>query len=149
MKTSDSISKIAPALTRAWKQIGSAKKDGTNPHYKSHYSTLAEVIDVVKGPLLEQGISVLQPTSDASVETILLHESGEWISGSTQIICAKPHDPQAQGSAITYAKRYGLQAMCCVPSEDDDGEGAMDRKTITRRDPNADLQAAASQQQKW
>ena len=79
MKTSDSIAKIAPALTKAWKNIGSAKKDGANPHYKSAYSTLAEVIEVVKGPLLEQGISVLQPTSEATVETILLHESGEWI----------------------------------------------------------------------
>jgi hypothetical protein len=62
------------------------------------------------------------------VETLLLHESGEWISCQTPIVCAKQNDPQAFGSAITYAKRYSLQAILGVPSEDDDGESAMERK---------------------
>jgi ERF superfamily protein len=147
---SESITKISSALSIAWENIGSAKKDGTNPHYRSSYSTLSEVIEVVKKPLLDQGIAVLQPTVSEGdkeyVETILLHVSGEWISGRTLIVCAKPHDPQAQGSAITYAKRYGLQAMCCVPSEDDDGEGAMDRQKKVK-DPNAELQALGSKKQ--
>jgi hypothetical protein len=63
----------------------------------------------------------------AGVETIIMHESGEWIANEFLLKCAK-NDPQGMGSAITYARRYGLQAAAGVPSEDDDGEGAMQRK---------------------
>lgn len=62
------------------------------------------------------------------VETILLHTSGEFISSETRVEVAKVNDPQALGSAITYARRYGLQSLVALPAEDDDGEGAMGRK---------------------
>jgi hypothetical protein len=54
---------------------------------------------------------------------MLLHVSGEWMSSTLEIPASK-HDAQGYGSAITYGRRYGLQSMCGVPAEDDDGNAA-------------------------
>lgn len=127
MKSSPTIDKIAGALVKAQKAIGSAKKNQENPFFKSSYADLAEVVEVIKKPLNDNGIVVLQPVSGDLLETVLLHESGEWLSGEVKIVNSKPNDPQAQGSAITYARRYGLLSMLNVPSEDDDAESAVER----------------------
>ena len=68
----------------------------------------------------------LQEQGYAGVETILMHESGEWISNKLLLACKK-QDPQAMGSAITYARRYSYQSVLGIPSEDDDGEKSMQR----------------------
>lgn len=151
MNHSESIKAISPAIVIAWENIGSATKDASNPYFKSKFATLGEVMSVVKEPLLKQGIAILQPVDGDHVETILLHTSGEWISGRMKLVCAKENDPQALGSAVSYAKRYLLQAMCFVPSEDDDGEGAMKRQQSQaprQPDPNDLLQDAAKKRQK-
>lgn len=152
MNKSDSIAKISPALLKAWANIGAVTKDAENPFFKSDYATLGAVMEVVKQPLLDQGIIILQPIVDGEyVETILLHESGEFISGTMRLVCAKPNDPQAMGSATTYNRRYGLQSMCFVPSVDDDAEKGMARqstgKTPARKDPNDELQMQAKRPQ--
>lgn len=127
MQKSDSIVKLAEALHKAQKSIKSALKDSTNPHFKSKYAGLPSVIEAVKEPLLDNGITFLQGIKGApngvAVETMLLHTSGEWISETLEIPATK-QDAQGYGSAITYARRYGLQAMCGVPAEDDDGNAA-------------------------
>lgn len=125
---SETITKLAVSLIKAQKAIMPATKDATNPHYRSKYADLTAIIDAVKGPLNDNGIAFLQVVNATpAVETILLHESGEWMSSVTPVYCGKPNDPQALGSGITYAKRYGLQAMLGLPTEDDDGEAAMPR----------------------
>ncbi len=128
MKTSESIKAIAPALLKAQMEIGAAKKEAENPFYHSTYADLGEVMRVCKKPCNDNGITILQP-QDADengnyVETVLLHESGEFISSRMKVAVKADHDPQALGSAISYAKRYSLQAMLFIPSEDDDGEKA-------------------------
>jgi hypothetical protein len=127
MNKSDTIQALAQALAKAQLEIKAALKDSTNPHFKSKYADLSSVIDAVKAPLLKHGISFLQGVYDAeggvAVETILLHTSGEWISSTLRIPATK-QDAQGYGSAITYGRRYGLQAMCGVPAEDDDGNAA-------------------------
>jgi hypothetical protein len=133
MNKSETIGKLAAALVKAQIQMRPAIKDSNNPFFKSKYADLKEVIDTVKIPLNSFGITFLQivevdEQGRQVVETTLLHESGEFISGKTLVVTAKQNDPQALGSAITYAKRYGLQAMCGIPTEDDDGEAAMARK---------------------
>lgn len=119
-------------MAKAQGNIGSAVKGAKNSFFKTSYSDLGSVMEAVKQPLLDQGISVLQMVGRDElgpyVETILLHESGEYISGMTPIICSKQNDPQSMGSSITYSKRYGLQAATFTPSVDDDGEVAMNRK---------------------
>ena len=128
MKTSESILKIAPDFLKAQKEIESAKKNAENPFFKSNYADLNAVINSIKKSLNDANISVLQPIGHDEqgnyVETILIHSSGEYFSGQ-MIITPIKTDPQAEGSAITYARRYGLQSMLFLPAEDDDGETAM------------------------
>ncbi len=124
MKTSESILKITPAFLKAQKNIESVIKDQTNPYFKSKYADLTGVIDACKDKLNAEDIAVLQPIDGMSVETVLVHTSGEWFSSLTPIVCKEANNPQALGSAITYAKRYGLQSMVLLPAEDDDANKA-------------------------
>jgi hypothetical protein len=128
MNKSDSIKEIAAALVKAQAAIKGAVKDATNPHFRSKYADLTSVIDAVKDALNTNGITFLQPVTfsdeGVSVETVLMHSSGEWISEKLAVPVSK-HDAQGVGSAISYGRRYGLQAMCGVPSEDDDGNDAV------------------------
>lgn len=124
MKTSETITKITPAFLTAQKNIVSVIKDSSNPFFKSKYADLTAVIDACKDKLNAQGIAILQPIDGMNVETILVHESGEWFSSSTPIVSKESNNPQSLGSAITYAKRYGLQSMVLLPAEDDDGNKA-------------------------
>jgi hypothetical protein len=131
MKTSESIVNITKALLTAQKTMEAAVKDSKNPYFKSSYADYNSVLQACKGPLNSVGVVILQPhvTNERGtfVETILLHETGEFISSETQVTVAKANDPQALGSAITYARRYGLQSLVSLPAEDDDGEKAMAR----------------------
>ena len=131
MNRSESISKIAVALLKAQSSMGNAVKGAANPFFKSKFADLNSVREAVTPALNANGIAVLQPTTTldgkAFVETTLLHESGEFISSLTEIVTAKSNDPQAAGSGISYARRYGLQSFLSVGAEDDDGEAAMGR----------------------
>jgi hypothetical protein len=131
VKTSESVANIAPALIAAQIAIQHVVKDKTGKietakaSYQYKYSDLGSVIEAVKPHLNANGIAFVQcPTGQAGsvgVTTTLLHTSGEWISETTYMPVAQS-TPQAYGSAITYAKRYGLQSMTGLPSEDDDGK---------------------------
>jgi len=127
---SDTLAKIATALAAAQPQFGSAIKDSENPHFRSRFATLASVWDAIREPLSANGLSVTQlPGHDdgrITVRTVLLHTSGEWIACSVSLRPVKD-DPQGVGSAITYGRRYGLEAVTGIPREDDDGESSMGR----------------------
>jgi hypothetical protein len=149
MNKSETIEKIAPALHKAQGQIKAALKDSTNPHFRSKYADLSSVIEAVKPALQANGITFMQGVHDAvdgvAVETMLLHISGEWMS-STMRVPAVKQDAQGYGSAITYGRRYGLQSMCGVPAEDDDGNAAT-ASTTSRITPVAGSLAALSTQE--
>ena len=127
MKKSEKIEQLASAMSKAQSQMGGAKKTAKNPFFKSNYANLEEVIHCIREPFANNGLSFMQfPIAEddrAGVETIILHSSGEWISNDLLLKCSKV-DPQGIGSAITYARRYGLQAAVGLPSEDDDGNAA-------------------------
>lgn len=129
MKTSEKIDEIAGALVQAQAQMGAAFKDNTNPHYKSGFASLASVILTVKEPLHNNGLSFVQPTIRADgfvgCETRIIHTSGQWIEGELTLPLTK-QDPQAAGSAITYARRYSLMSMLGLPTTDDDAESAIE-----------------------
>lgn len=131
MIKSESLVKLAPALLAAQKNMGAALKDSKNPFFKSNYADLSSVIDAAVPTLNEQGVVALQLTHAENgrnyVRTLLVHESGEYLGSDTEIICSKQNDPQSYGSAITYTRRYGLQSIVTLKTEDDDGEKAMDR----------------------
>lgn len=147
MKTSESIKNLSKALLAAQKNMGGAVKGAKNPYFKSNYSDYNSVLEVAKEPLNEAGVIVLQPTvvreGKTLVETTLLHaDSGEYMSGEMEVVCAKANDPQAYGSAITYARRYALQAMLSIPSVDDDSESAMQRPAQQQAKPAASAPVA-------
>lgn len=132
MNKSESIKELACALAKAQRSMGGAKKDSSNPFYKSTYSDLSSVVTAIREPLSSNGLSFIQATEPSDkdeirVITMLMHESGEWLSSTIAIPVSKA-DAQGYGSAITYAKRYGLQGLLGVPSEDDDGNAAAKAK---------------------
>lgn len=135
MNKSETIGKIAAALVKAQSEMGNATKGATNPFFKSKFADLNSVREACIPVLNAQGVSVLQPTSVIEgklyVETLLLHESGEFISGLYEVVVAKQNDPQALGAAISYSRRYGLQSMVNIGAADDDAESAMGRNTKT------------------
>ena len=120
--------KIAKALLTAQMQMGNAIKDSTNPFFKSKYADLNSVREACMPSLNANGIVVLQPIVHIDgknfVKTILLHESGESMDSYTEIVYNKQNDAQAQGSGITYARRYGLQSFVNIGADDDDGNKA-------------------------
>lgn len=150
MNKSEQIKTLTTALLKAQAEMKAIVKDAENPFFKSDYATLANVIDEVKMPLNDNGIVILQPVMNDIVETTLLHaESGEWISSETKIITAKPNDPQAQGSAITYARRYGLMSLLALPVEDDDGEGATEHKPTGFQKPKQEILHTEQEEPEW
>ena len=119
---------IATALAAAQINMGKALKQANNPHFRSKYADLGSVMDACLPALNERGIAVIQPTGENElgrfVETILIHgESGEQLSCRVPLIVGK-NDMQGYGSAVTYARRYGLMAMAGIAAEDDDGNAA-------------------------
>lgn len=130
MNKSDSIVNIAPALLAAQRAIRTAVKGADNPYFESKYADLKTIIEAVKGPLNDNGICFIQGLGwgqhGVTVETMFLHSSGEWMSSTLEVPVSKL-DAQAVGSATAYGKRYGLQAMGGLPTEDDDAEAAMPR----------------------
>jgi hypothetical protein len=120
------------ALVRAQAKMGGASKDGKNPHLKNAYPTLKSVIDACKEPLNSEGLFFLQEVSmevsgrSCMCTTTIGHDSGHSMAFHTRLTWHKETlpNPQEEGSLFTYAKRYGLQSLLGIPSEDDDGNEA-------------------------
>ncbi|MBA1249893.1 ERF family protein [Pseudomonas luteola] len=128
MTKSESIAALAKALAAAQNEIENAKKDSTNPHFRSSYSSLAEILDTCRPVLSKNGLSITQmpgfEDGKVSVETMIMHESGEWISSTLTVPVGK-QDAQGVGSATSYARRYALAAVVGIAQADDDGEAAV------------------------
>ncbi len=122
LRMSEEIGELAKALAAAQAEFQDVVKDKKGYNYK--YSDLASVLQACRPQLAKQGIAIVQrplPTdgTKARIETMLIHTSGQWISGELHIVPAKA-DPQGIGSVITYARRYSIQGMVGLASEDDD-----------------------------
>lgn len=149
MNKSDTIVELAKAMSLAQGEMGGAHKGANNPFFKSKYADLGAVIEAVKEPFSKNGLSYVQfPIEDngrVGVETILMHSSGEWMSNKFTVQLTK-QDAQGAGSAITYCRRYGLQAVAGIPSEDDDGNAASpaaSKQKENKSNPDLDLIADA------
>lgn len=128
MEKSEQINELITALSKAQGIIIPASKDSDNPFFKSKYADLAAVWEVARDPLYKNGLSVIQhPSAEGNivtVETILAHSSGQWMSSKLNMT-AKDSSPQAIGSCITYLRRYTLSSIVGIASEiDDDGNAA-------------------------
>ena len=129
MKQSEALDKFAPAFAKAQGAIEGALKDKTNPAFRSKYADLGACWEACREELSSNGISVIQASGPSSIDgvmiiTRLLHASGQWVEDDGLYLPASKKDAQGFGSAITYARRYGLCAMVGIAPEDDDGNSA-------------------------
>ncbi len=153
MKTSDTINELGAALAKAQACMGPAIKGKRNPHFRSSYADLSAVVEAIREPFTAAGLAWVQaPSVDAgtglvTVSTRILHTSGQWLEASVSAMPGrggKPDlSPQAVGSAVTYLRRYGLQALAGIPSADDDGEAAQGRRSAPRPQQRPQRQAPA------
>lgn len=120
MEKSESIKELATALCSFQGAVEKIKKASTNPFFKSKYANLSDILDVIREPLSQNGLSFVQfPRGKYELTTMLMHVSGEWISESYEMQPTK-HDPQGAGSVITYQRRYALGAILGLNIDEDD-----------------------------
>jgi len=134
MTMSETIGAIAPALVKAQAEIRPIVKDSTNPAFRSKYTSLDAIMEVVRPVLAKNGLIVVQSVLDTidgehstsiTVESRVIHSSGEWIAGVVQVPVMQ-QTSHGFGSALSYGRRYSLSALLSLASdEDDDGNGAI------------------------
>ena len=121
MRTSEQTNEIAEALASAQGEVRNPSYNRVNPHFKSKYADLGEVLSVVRPALSKYGIALMQMTdvTDTGIvlHTRLTHSSGQWIEGVYPVSPMGTH--QQMGAALTYAKRQALSAIVGVAGEDD------------------------------
>lgn len=135
MNRSESIKELAAALAKAQGEMEGAAKDKENQHFRSKYADLGAVWEAIREPLSKHGLSVVQWMRSASdeashcveVETVIMHDSGEWMSDTFAVPVSKM-DAHGFGSAATYARRYALMAACGIAPVDDDANAAVGGK---------------------
>lgn len=127
MNLDHSNAALFAALALAQAEVENATKASTNPHFKSKYADLAEVLNTVRPVYSKHGIAIVQSTGFdggmVSVTTALVHKEGGYITSVASCTPAKT-DGQGVGAATTYLRRYSLAAACGVAQEDDDGNSA-------------------------
>lgn len=131
MKTSETLTKIAPALVAFQSEVVDPRKNSTNPYFKSKYVELDDLMAAVKPIANKHGLYINNNITTELVEgnkmkvwcqTRLTHVSGEWIESDGQFNLAKGTDPQSCGSSQTYIRRYDISAFLGVAwNPDDDG----------------------------
>lgn len=152
MKHSEQLDKIIPALISAQAKMPVIEKDSRNPHFNSMYASLDGILRVVKPVLQSEGLGLVQsapiPETDEhgqltgfTVETMLVHTSGQFIVGCAPMPLAKA-TPQGAGASITYGRRYSVAGLLAlVIDEDDDGNAASVPAAIApRTGPSSPLQ---------
>lgn len=127
MTTENNMNELATALAKAQAEMKNATLNKVNPHFKSKYADLANIIDTTRAVLAKHGLSVVQTTEmregQLVLVTTLLHTSGQSICGEYPLPMVL-EKPQAMGSALTYARRYSLAAICNISAEEDDDANA-------------------------
>ena len=131
MDTTHATPELFAALAEAQGRIENATKNAANPHFRSKYADLAEVLNTIRPVFADCGLSLIQSPgydgSIASVTTVLAHKSGGFIASTASCVPAKA-DAQGIGSATTYLRRYSAAAIAGIAQEDDDGNAAAHNK---------------------
>jgi len=154
LETSDKLDKILPALLKAQSEMESAKKTAENPHFRSSYADIADVIEAAKVPLGKNGLVIVQGASPVrretemgyvvEVHTRIYHAASAQFIGNTISASTQEPGPQKVGGLHTYLRRYGLQVLCVLPAEDDDGNTAQGNPPRGGGDPRKDPHKAAT-----
>jgi len=123
MEKSENINELIVGLVGFHKEVGKIIKNAKNPFFKSNYGNLNSYLAEIKEPLSNNGLAVIQLPITNGLTTMLSHTSGQYISESMTMQPSK-NDPQGQGSALTYMRRYSLASILNLNAEDDDGNEA-------------------------
>jgi len=147
---SEQCGELFTALAAFQGEVTPPKKTASNPHFKSKFADLADVLEAVRAPLAKHGLSLTQMAVGACethvrVVTIVAHKSGQWFRGALDMPLAQK-TPQGVGSAISYARRYCAMAALGIAAEDDDGERAENRGPGVAKAAQAQQTQAAPQQ---
>jgi hypothetical protein len=120
-------------------------KEGKNPAFKSKYVTLDSILDTLRpiltsnGLMLTQGSQQPETMQSVTVESRIIHTSGEWISTTATIPVTKP-DAHGLGSALTYGRRYSVSALLAISAdEDDDANASIAPREDFRRGPQGNI----------
>ena len=158
MISSNEINEIATALVAAQAEFSAVPKGSVNPFFKSKYAALPDVVAHAAPVLAKHGLSVTQSISFVvgmcegqtpldTLTTTLLHKSGQYIENEMLLHLSK-QDPQGQGSAVTYARRYSYMAILgLVADDDDDGNAASSpvvRKPMMQSDNEQEVKRLTS-----
>jgi hypothetical protein len=137
MQKSESIKSIAKSLSVFQSEMPTVSLDRevtvktkAGGEYRFSYATFRNIIETAKPLLAKNNLSFSQLVeTDGTVTTILMHESGEWLSSSLHI--TGEQTAQGIGSAITYAKRYSLSSILGIVADDDDDANITEGNTFT------------------
>jgi len=139
MSQSESLDKLLPALAAFHDEIAPLKPDDKNPHFGSSFTSL-KAITVSTRPLLKKHgllittrLSILDDNSTGLITTVWHVASAQFLDSQMPLLLAK-EDPQGQGSAITYARRYATSAILGLVQDDDDGnQGTQARQQYSNK----------------
>lgn len=82
------------------------------------YASLGQILDKIRKPMKEAGLTHIQTIKDGKLITTLFHvESGESIE--SELILPTSTDVKNIGASITYWRRYELTAMLGLVGEED------------------------------
>ena len=146
METSPEINNIATALKDFQQKGVTVSKDGTNPHFGSKFTSLDNIIETIRAPLGECGLSFAQFPDADGLTTILMHTSGEWMKATANLHLAK-EDPQGQGSGYTYGRRYALSAMLGLAADEDDDADRATRPSQSRQEARSTTKSSGATKQ--
>jgi hypothetical protein len=128
------MQKISAALVKFQSQLKPVAKEAENPFFKSSYADLSSILKAVIPVLTSNGLAVIQPLKVVDDRVILItkliHESGETIE--SEMILPHNADPQKYGSLITYYKRYQIQALLGINTEEDDDGNSVSKPVYSQ-----------------
>src|SRR5690606_26312362 len=125
MERSENIIELTKGLFKFHALVGKIAKDASNPFFKSNYASLSHILEEISEPLQQAGLVITQWPNGTKLTTMLIHaESGEFFQSDYEMPVAKQNDPQALGSAISYARRYAVTSILSLNIDDDDANNA-------------------------
>ncbi len=124
MNRSTTLKNLIPALIKSQSEFPIILKTETNPFFKSKYADLATILESVNPVLRKNGLIIVQTVERTVLETSLFHGLSDEFITSYINIDENIKDCQKFGSALTYYRRYGIQALLNLAAFDDDGEMA-------------------------
>ena len=134
MERSEKIIELTKGLFKFHALVGKIAKDASNPFFKSNYASLSHILEEISEPLQQAGLVITQWPNGAKLTTMLIHaESGEFFQSDYEMPVAKQNDPQALGSAISYARRYAVTSILSLNIDDDDANKASGKAPETAK----------------